>query len=421
MNEENIQTWTSNIHGFHDYRMRVLINANRKTVEDAHAPQKPASFLILGDSIGTFVSALRTYEVDWRLTAASSPQYQVAIQMFPERKEQSVPVKLQASLLEHFCHLRGPGQSCAMSRNVDNALAARVKSSMTRHVFWFRERVLTLRQVVLEHKAAGDRLYLSGYTEAAFKSYRKAYNILIGPFDAIVNVSRKEDESLRINLGHLSLALTLSVAWTALLAGPEEKDPSKRTVLLNSVRNAKFLPSADLQFIKHRSHTFSALVLCMMTACMALGMTEPISALQASEWADFSNSFHRPGLELVLSWARLGAEDRKSSLESKLKKIIPMLPTEPIEVEVLETPSVCASIDQERYVLRALEYDGDILEDTVVQKQGCFVMNGKEVQGTHNKKAARRLIRDFETRLAQQRRQGSRPELWVESLFGSEG
>jgi len=97
------------------------------------------------------------------------------------------------------------------------------------------------------------------------------------------------------------------------------------------------------------------------------------------------------------------------------------VPTVPAKPAVVTAPFTSASIDYERYVLRALEYQGDLYEERILQKEGYSSQDGVVVQHVFDQGQADRDIEWYRRKMAAQKAAGKVVETWLSPEIGKPG
>jgi len=108
-------------------------------------------------------------------------------------------------------------------------------------------------------------------------------------------------------------------------------------------------------------------------------------------------------LNIIKPWEKQSPSKRNSTTGKYFKQLLKFVPTSPTRPKITTDPSISVSIEYERYVLRALGYQGDLYEDRIVQQEGHVfdrVQADKDVEG-------------YRRTLAAQKASGELYEVWI--------
>jgi hypothetical protein len=322
----------------------------------------------------------------------------------------SVPsIKLQKQLLEPFTAVKAYKQGCHFEGPWDTTLAQRLQKVMVPKVLWFRARDRELHEVIADRKTAGDKNFSAGFYLVAIDIYLEALKLVPDAKQAGRQASRVDDEVFWIR----SQSLILSLRCNMLLACLHLKHKRPHYIRADIEETIEMLTTLGLDpkspfNLAHGGQNLVDFHFARLAATVLQGewslarqllAKAPFFTPQSSAYLDYFYNlvlkFMRDHTHVIVVPAPHWA----------LKKVLDTLPTVATahNIALTNVPAVSATVDMERYILKQLEYEGDLLEDEVVQKEGWSIdRDGNEVPWEFDSTDAMRYVKSSRKRLEKQ-------------------
>jgi len=105
------------------------------------------------------------------------------------------------------------------------------------------------------------------------------------------------------------------------------------------------------------------------------------------------------------NWSRMSMHKKQTKANRFVKILIRFSLNEPVQPDIRIAKCVSASIDEERYILKALNYKGSLYEDRIIQKEGVScTKDGVEVPYVFDKINADKEVRSIQEQLFREMR-----------------
>lgn len=408
----DIQIWSSNITDFKHYRLHALLDFTAASVNDKACGKKRCSFLICQDDLPYFASAIELNNLNRRIGIKA------VFQLNPKDSKIGMPPKTQRELLAPFKVLQGLREALLFDKRTDTSLLEELRTHMTHHAHWHRAHARRLFGVIAESKIAADEAFILRSFELAARRYR---NLLVVVQDAVnhnIQVLRKDDEVFWHNYHQLVLAVQYNYAASLVWSGMALMN-SGTVEQGNACLRHVFSISLDrnLDFnLKPGRHMYSGLLCCHIMACLALHDAKQLPLLLDRAKSFRMDAVFHSALDVLIKDVRKACADIEKTSEAVLK-FTRVLPREPAGCELQQGRSISATIDQERYMLKALGYRGDLLEQEIVQKQGYCVLKQQEIPHAFDPAISDDLVRELKEMVRQQSGRQDMPIVYLGSMY----
>lgn len=374
--------WTStSVKRAKSIKMHIFVRAGAYKVNIADGG--PRTCLICLIDLQDFVRAMKKIEL------FGDSQLNFVLQLKPADDGQPLPVKIQRTLLRPLHQLHLLKQSCTVRGAVDAHLARQTEHIMTPQLYWFRARDHDICEVVYNICEAAKEAYIVEYFTTAINLYYVARNVL-QTVDAGKDFFRYADDPVLERYIH-SLARCICVnEANAVFSFSLLQGSNKRAPWFDRVRDIytamMSLTGSEEQskFATHGENIWGSVHGCWIH----IGSNRPGEGLQA---ADTLRSYPRQGLPDDLAhvlgttirttrdWCDLPSRKGRAAIPKMLRKLNAIVPRLPITSIDCVGVSRSSSIAHERYVLKALDYQGDMYEDRIVQEPGRSISATGEV------------------------------------------
>jgi len=385
--------WTNNIEHATDIRMEVYFDT--KDYRQPHyRPGDHAAGLLILENLADLVARMAMSDI------AFHSQIGLSIYVKENRTGQSQPLKLQRALLEPFKSLHGIGQTCTIRGLVEPLLATQMEKCLTPEVHWYRTTKWLVYQSASSQAKLGYDAYSDGEFGHAFAFYRTAavFTRNVRSHPIVFN----EDDDLPLLRSYHELCATINHnAMTSGLLSCLSLDKDAREDVLQWV-------------IQSRSDATDAPIALQYLfegiAALGLNLAERVKAVRfaACDYLDIEEA-----LKIMRTWCKQSPKKRTLTAYKYLKQLMKFVPKVPTKspISIPSAPFTSVSNDYERYVLRALDYEGDLYEDRILQEEGNFF----------DKDQADRDVEWYRRKMAAQKAAGGVPEVWISSKIGKPG
>jgi hypothetical protein len=419
MNENRVQFWDVQLETFKNYRLHLQSSGKGYAIAAQrrinNITNRRTSFLICSDGLEDFVNMLRTYE-----SLVNMNEYCMSFRLNTKgMRQESMPLKLQQRLLEPFMRLRTSRQTCSIAPSVDEDLAKRLQASVTPQVFWFRAQGRELYNVILHERLVADAAFDAGQIEVAARLYDNAADIVQNARRIGLKINRADDEVFWNDYHDLILSLRVMVAMAFLLHADSEVRRAKDHEFFRKILRISLDTEPEYNCSEAGIMLYCGLVYAHLVAYVALEDTTKLWTLllRVRKMHSF-NIRYNDSVNIAKIWANTHSKLFGATPpypQEELSTLLAVVPNQAVRHVPMIGAATSASIDRERYVLRSLGYDGDLLEERIVQKVDCSMQYGKEVSRPFDKKVADKMVKSFQKDIARQKSKGKIPAVWIES------
>lgn len=366
-------------------------------------------FILPMDNLATFISSLRIPVVD---TASS---YKLLIELKNHSSGQSLTTKVQESLLKPFVKLLSIGQRCTIRGAIDDSVKIKYEKILQPSFHWIRSLAWELIDVLTYEKNVANGFANAGHMWPALTTYLGILRLLSSPFAKMVACT---DESVHTQCLRIHSATITNICM--IFHETQGPLPPVLPGILHEHLGQSIRSAPDHIFeMPYVSRTLAPVFKIQRGfALLSLGeVTEGLRLIRLAAQSDLpEHSYIHEIARKNEAWALNRASGLMSDdiLLEEIRMDIAMgifAMSEESKAPVEMPPSVVSSLDYERYVLKGLGCQGDLLEERVLQRDGWSVdlTHGTEVEKPFSTKAADATIRRLRQRLDQIRLCGEKP------------
>jgi len=386
--------WLTHIKNAVEIRMDILFSTRHCREPSDHViSDKTLTGLVFLEDLGGLIMAMAAYEL------VGNSHLGLAICVRRDQFGRPQSLKLQHALFEplKLLHDVGVGQVCRIGGAVDPMLARQMIRHLSPVVHWYRAPRWVAHQAVATQAELGDQAYRKCHYALAFSFYHSASHYLESV--AKFHLSHKvcDDAKLWYSHHNMCCAIKLNGMATGLLAS-SSIDRDDRVEILEWIRDQ---PSRSLD---GKGYLFNAMA---SLGLKLIDSVKPALILAASVHPELAK-----GLQIIKPWERQSPSKRRSTTGKYLKQLMELVPKLPVKPPVMDHPSQSVAIDRERYVLRALDYQGDLYEDRIAQKEDASIRDGVEVPHVFDQAEADREVEGYRRALEEQKASGEWCEVW---------
>lgn len=321
--------------------------------------------------------------------------------------------KLKNKLLGPFQRVNGSPQSCTIHGVEDKGLAQEVVHAMAPRVSWFRARLRKWYGMMRNLKSAGDHAFDSGHLESALSLYEDACRAYAFRAETDIEMlcRHEDDTTLFDNICDLFIAVRCNLAIVLLLLAQNEPNESIKNALMKQYRDAFYGSMLDNSATTSEVH-FSALTYCHVLHAVSVRKNKDAKIMldRIATFEQFEGRYDRRykhGISLAQAWVSTSNTGEVAALDKdSMAELFKLLPQKSIPARVTNSVCTSASIDLERYILRSLGYQGDLYEDSIIQKEGRCVKFDRneylEVVGPLNTALGDFVVSRMEMKLSRQ-------------------
>ena len=246
----------------------------------------------------------------------------------------------QKAVMEPFRALLANSQSVKLGGAIDPGYALSLKNTIDSEIRWVRGAIWEMHDLVMSHKARGDRYFELGNMSHAWETYNAG--------KVLLDIGRKYYPSRILDLTLYTLYANMTLTMLRKQEYSRVLEKTQVFVTANLHKNV----IEDLAFFVSRVYAYRAL------AYMFTGrQKEAILTLRVAARANPTDETAEAYGKMTAAW--LSRDERKAAANKLFSSLGNM--KEQITVPLPPTPSDAINIAKERYLLQKLGYEGDYL------------------------------------------------------------
>ena len=375
--------------------------ATTMLVQRYNADKKFTTFLMCAMDLPVLIDVLEM------IILAEQPEFDFKLELQP-----GVNPKVTSELLIPFKRLRGEGQNCIVRGCLDATLRQAIETSMTPRVFWSRQRSRDFYHMVLESSSiAYDAMRASNW-ELASIIFIDIKNFLSTAKRLDYSTYRSDDADLYKWYRMLRLELIENDFYTEFqrCPAPDMSGKVSRQCKLSIERIVPHVGMSRSDRELNMSDPATWVWVCkfiFLRGILDFGSGEPDSQERAIQDfktiapIDDSEDPANKCLDMIRA-----SDDGQASIQDTMRRMLALLEPELSHECIDSIQSVVTGVDRERYILRALGYDDDLLEDEISQKQGWSTntITNKDVAVPFDKDEADLYIAEVKAKIAENKK-----------------